>query len=59
MIEKYIVILDRPEGVSIREMKAYLEEAISIWCKSFDPDEPIFDLDSNKVKVSRLKEDKT
>lgn len=59
MIEKYIVILDRPEGVSIREMKAYLEEAISIRCKSFDPDEPIFDLDSNKVKVSRLKEDKT
>lgn len=58
--ERYIVELIRPEGVSVAEMKEYIDNAVSSWCGQFEPPNednnytgnPLFDLSSSgKIKV--------
>jgi len=48
--EEFVVRVTRPEGVGVTEMKWYIEEAVAIWCKSGNPEEPLFYLDGEKVK---------
>lgn len=52
--EKYIVTIDRPDGVSVRNMVEYIEDAVGCMCGGYNPLDPIFDLESNSVKAKRL-----
>ena len=52
MKKQFVVTLEMPECVSIKEMKEYINEAVAVWCKSYNPNEPLFDLNGNKVKVT-------
>lgn len=54
-LEKYVVTLERPSGVTKTEMKAYIEEAVSAWNGSFRPEDPLFDLDRDSVHVTSLR----
>jgi len=53
MKEHYLIILDRPEDVGVKEMKKYIKEAVGHWNGQYHPDEPLFSL-SNKITVKRL-----
>lgn len=37
MAEKYIVEIERPDGVSIRDMEQYIFEAVGTWRGQFEP----------------------
>lgn len=53
-MEEFVVRLAVPEGVTIREMQAYVQAAVKSWRGGLCPDDdPLFDLDSDKVKVTR------
>lgn len=51
MKRKFIVTLDMPQNVTVREMSLYIEEAVATWHGQEDPETPIFDLDGDSVKV--------
>jgi hypothetical protein len=52
MKRAYIVTVEIPEGSTPEEVGQYIDEAICVWCKSFDPmNDPLFDLDGTTVKV--------
>lgn len=53
-IERYFVTVQIPDGVSLTEMRWYIQEAIELWCKGKDPEDPIFDL--KKVHVRKVKQ---
>jgi len=40
--EVYTVELDRPEGVTVAELTAYIREAIELWGGQKRPDDPLF-----------------
>lgn len=47
------VSVDLPDGVTIEEMRQYIEEAVSTWCGSFDAqNDPLFDLNRHTIAVS-------
>ena len=48
---KFTVALEMPEGVSTSEMETYIEEAVATWRGQLDPDDPLFALDGDSVKV--------
>jgi hypothetical protein len=54
----FIVTLEIPEGCTVEEIRQYIDEAVSLWAKSTDPDEPLFELDGEKVKVRPMSEPK-
>ena len=54
--KSFKVTLDVPEGVSIAEMRDYIETAVRTWCGGGCPDDPIFQLDGDSVKVTQLRE---
>ena len=58
MKKKFVVTLEMPEGVTISEMKEYINEAVALWCKSYNPQEPLFDLNRNKVKVTSKRKER-
>ena len=37
MKEQYIVTVDRPDGVSVADMKAYISDALNSWWGQFCP----------------------
>ena len=41
MKEQYIVTVNRPKGVSIREMIEYIADAVCIWGGQFHPGFPV------------------
>lgn len=41
--EFYIVSVDRPEGVTVAEMKNYIQTAVSRWSSGYNPKHPLFD----------------
>jgi hypothetical protein len=41
-----------PNGVSLREFQAYVEDAVGTMKGSGNPEEPLFDLDSSKVRAT-------
>ncbi len=53
MQEYYLVRLDRPQNVGVKDMKKYIKEAIGGWKGQFSPEDPLFDL-KNKISVKRL-----
>lgn len=42
MKETYTVELDRPEGVSVAELVAYMKDAIETWGGQKHPSDPLF-----------------
>jgi len=42
MKEVYTIELDRPDGVSKKELVAYIKEAVEIWGGQKRPDDPLF-----------------
>ncbi len=51
MRREFIVSLKMPEGVSVREMTGYIESAVSIWKGSMSPEDAIFFLEGDSVRV--------
>ena len=51
---EFVVSLDRPHGASISDLKDYIEEWVACGKGSRHPDDPIFDLDGDSVKVKRF-----
>lgn len=56
MTEKYIIEVNRPAGVSKKELIAYMEEAVSLWCRGGNPEDPLWDLYDNDLKIKSFKE---
>lgn len=50
-IKKFIVTTEIPEGATVTGMKEYIKEAISAWKGGLPPEDPIFDLNREKIKV--------
>lgn len=48
------VTVEMPDGVTSRMMVEYIEDAVATLRGSFSPDDPLFDLDPDSVKVERL-----
>lgn len=51
MKRKFIVTLEIPRGVTVSEMKNYIEDAVACWKGGGDPEGALFDLDGDSVKV--------
>jgi hypothetical protein len=51
MKHSFRVILDLPSGVSLSEMRHYIEEAIKTSIGQLPPEDPLFYLDRSSVKV--------
>lgn len=52
--ESYIVTLVRPKGVTKKEMRQYIEDAVSCWKGGSDPDGALYELDGMSVKVRSM-----
>lgn len=48
------VSLDVPPGCTPAGLRRYVLDAVRTWCKSFSPDDPVFDLNARTVRVERL-----
>ncbi len=60
MRTKFVVSVEIPEGASVAEMQAYIDDAVAGWAGSLNPhDDPLFDLDRSKVKVTKLRKSPT
>ena len=51
MRRMFMVQVEMPEGATVEDMRAYIWDAVATWKGQLHPDEPIFDLDSDKVRV--------
>ena len=60
---KFEVTIGHPEGVSVADLKAYIEDAVGTWCGSFrppsacdpwDPGHPLWGIGST-VRVKALR----
>jgi hypothetical protein len=52
---RYVVELFRPDGVTSAEMRAYIEDAVASMKGSYHPEDPIFELDGDTVKVKSFR----
>lgn len=50
MKETYQVTVDRPAGVSVKEMREYIREAVHRWGGAYHPEDPLFGLKPPAVK---------
>lgn len=48
---KFIVEVEIPEGCNITEMKYYIHQSVILMCRSFHPDDSLFELNPESVKV--------
>ena len=64
---KFTVELELPEGVSMTELKGYIEDAVSSWKGSFEPPnaygdgspgDPLFSLNGDSVRVAFFRKPK-
>ncbi len=46
-----LVVAEVPAGVTHKEWQAYLEDAVGTMKGSYNPEDPLFDLDSDTVKA--------
>ena len=53
--EDYRVSLVRPDGVTVAEMREYIEDAVASMKGGGNPDEAIFYLDGDTVRCTRLR----
>jgi len=50
----FVVTLNMPEEVTVREMIEYIDEAVSTYKGCYYPGEPLFSLDRDSVKVKSV-----
>ena len=48
----FIVRLVPPSGAEAADLRAYVEDAVATWKGSYNPENPIFDLDPDTVRAS-------
>lgn len=51
MRRMFIVQVEMPEGCTVDDMRAYIWDAVATWRGQLHPDEPLFDLDGDSVRV--------
>lgn len=51
MRREFVVSVDMPDGVKVAEMAGYIGDAVATYKGCLDPDEAIYGLDGNSVKV--------
>jgi hypothetical protein len=57
MIRLFLVKVDVPDGITIAEMRDYIENAVQTWYGQMDPDSDFFlKFDSESVKVKRVQQ---
>lgn len=56
MKAKFIVEIDIPRGMSVDQMRKYITTAVVCDCGGYAPEDPIYHLDRESVKVKILKE---
>lgn len=49
---QFLVALDVPPGVTARAVREMIADVVSYGAQTGDPDDPIFDLDGDSVRVS-------
>jgi hypothetical protein len=54
MKEQYIITLNRPKGVSVGEVNAYIKDAVSLWANGGDSESPLFNFREHVRSVKRL-----
>jgi hypothetical protein len=54
MKEQYIITLNRPQGVSISDMNAYIGDAVASWANGGDPESPLFNFREHVQSVKRV-----
>lgn len=53
MQEFYLIRIDRPDEVGVKDMKRYIREAIDTWKGGLHPEDPLFRL-KDVLSVKRL-----
>ena len=56
MKEQYVISLDRLQGISIKEMSAYIRDAVESWANGGDPESPLFNFKENVRSVKRFQD---
>jgi hypothetical protein len=51
MKRQFIVTVEMPNGVTVKEMKEYILDAVATWKGQLDPECDLFWLNSDKVRV--------
>lgn len=51
MRRKFTVSLEMPEGMTLADMAAYIEDAVASYRGCKDPEEPVYGLDPDSVRV--------
>lgn len=54
MKRTFSVTLEVPIGSTVKDLTAYIRDAVACWKGQFSPDDPLFDLDPDKVKVKAV-----
>lgn len=52
--KKFVVSVVIPEGVTEKEMIEYIRDAVTMWSKGTNPDEPIFEIGDKRVFVQSV-----
>lgn len=53
MEEYYLIRIDRPEKVGVKDMKKYIKEAINFWKDGISPEKPVAQI-GNVLSVKRV-----
>lgn len=57
MRRQFIVGVEIPDGVSAKEMTSYIREAVTMWSKGTNPEDPIFEIGDRRVTVKIVKKE--
>lgn len=56
MKKQYVVTVDIPCQISVREMEWYIRDAVRAWKGGGDPDSVLFNMDSDAFTVKPIKD---
>jgi hypothetical protein len=56
MKRKFVVTVEMPPWATVRDMTNYIRDAVQTCRGGLDPEDPVFDLDPEKVKVKSIPE---
>ena len=57
--QEFVVRLEVPEVAGVRDVREYIQDAVEGWKRGYDRGDPLFSLDSSKVKVTFPRPKKT
>ena len=53
-LKPFKVEIEMPPGVTVSEMKQYIEEAVQGWCGGLRPESPLCDIERDHVRVTAM-----